>query len=456
MQQNITPDDLERFSAAFEADPKNRLAANAVAKNDIAAVALRRESVNRINHTYSHLIETPEATKQGETGRCWMFAGLNLLRLAAIRKMNLKVEKFELSQPYLMYWDKLEKANFFLENIIETRDEPLDGRLVMWLLADPLPDAGQWDMFVSLVKKYGVVPKTMMPETKSSAASRMMNGRLVAKLREFAQTLRAMHARGVALDGLREAKASMLTDFHRMLTIHFGRPPASFEWAWRDQDKAFHRHGAITPQEFHAEYVGIDLDDMVCLINAPTLDKPCNRLYTVAYLGNVVDGRPVRYLNADIEALKRAAVDSIVNGEAVWFGSDVEQMMEWDLGLLDMDAYDYELVYGVPFLLDKAGRLDYGQSRMTHAMLLTGVDLDERERPVKWRVENSWGTEQGDKGYMLMTDRWFEEYLYEIAVSRRYLPPELLAVLEQEPVVLPPWDPMGALAHSGRVSGVSR
>ncbi len=447
MQPNITPDDLATFAAAFDADPKNRLASNAVAQNDIATVALNRQSVNRINHTYSHLIETPEATNQGATGRCWMFAGLNVLRLAAIQKMGLKVEKFELSQAYLMYWDKLEKANFFLENIIETRNEPLDGRLVMWLLADPLPDAGQWDMFVSLVKKYGVVPKTMMPETKSSAASRLMNGRLVAKLREFAQTLRDMSTRGVDVDGLRQAKAAMLTDFHRMLTIHFGTPPASFEWAWRDKDKAFHRHGEITPQEFYAEYVGIDLDDMVCLIHAPTQDKPYNKLYTVAYLGNVVGGQSVRYLNADVEVLKKAAADSIVDGQAVWFGSDVGQMMEGELGLLDMDVYDYELVYGVPFALDKAGRLDYGHSRMTHAMLLTGVDLNEAGHPVKWRVENSWGTERGDKGYMLMTDRWFEEYLYEIAVSKRYLSPDLLAVLETEPVVLPPWDPMGALAR---------
>lgn len=447
MQPDITLDDLATFAAAFDADPKNRLAANAVAQNDIAAVALNRESVNRINHTYSHLIETPEATDQGATGRCWMFAGLNVLRLAAIQKMNLKVEKFELSQPYLMYWDKLEKANFFLENIIETRGEPLDGRLVMWLLADPLPDAGQWDMFVSLVKKYGIVPKTLMPETKSSSASRLMNGQLVAKLREFAQTLRDRSARGATLDDLRQAKAAMLTDFHRMLTIHFGAPPASFEWAWRDKDKAFHRHGVITPQEFYAEYVGIDLDDMVCLINAPTQDKPYHKLYTVAYLGNVVGGQPVRYLNADAEVLKKAAADSIVDGQAVWFGSDVGQMMQGDLGLLDMDVYDYELVYGVPFALDKAGRLDYGHSRMTHAMLLTGVDLDEAGHPVKWRVENSWGAERGDKGYMLMTDRWFEEYLYEIAVSKRYLSPDLLAVLDTEPVVLPPWDPMGALAR---------
>ena len=447
MQKTITHEDVAKFQAAFEADPKHRLAMNAVTHNGVAAVALNRDAISRIDHTFSHLIETPEATSQGATGRCWMFAGLNVLRLAAIQKMALKMEKFELSQAYLMYWDKLEKANFFLENIIETRAEPLDGRLVMWLLADPLPDAGQWDMFVSLVKKYGVVPQSVMPETKSSKASRTMNGMFVAKLREFAQTLREMHAGGASPAALRQSKGEMMTAFHRMLTIHFGRPPVSFVWEWRDKDKAFHRHGEITPPAFYEEYVGIDLDDMVCLINAPTQDKPYNKLYTVAYLGNVAGGQPVRYLNVASDVMRQAAVDSIVDGHAVWFGSDVGKMMARDAGLLDEDAYDYELVYGTPFKLDKAGRLDYGHSRMTHAMVLTGVDLDADDRPVKWRVENSWGTKFGDNGYMLMTDRWFDEYLYEVVVSKRYVAPELLAVLDTEPVVLLPWDPMGALAR---------
>lgn len=446
MRKTISYDDVTQFQTAFDADPKNRLAMNAVTQNDVAAVALNRAAVSRVDHTFSHHIETPEATSQGSTGRCWMFAGLNVLRLAAIEKMGLKMEKFELSQSYLMYWDKLEKANFFLENIIETRGEPLDGRLVMWLLADPIPDAGQWDMFVSLVKKYGVVPQTAMPETKSSKASRSMNSRFVAKLREFARTLRGMHAEGAPVDALREAKGEMIADFYRMLTIHFGQPPSSFVWAWRDKDKAFHRHGDITPLEFYDRFVGIDLDDMVCLINAPTQDKPFDKLYTVAYLGNVAGGQPVRYLNVDIDVVRQAAVDSIVDGHAVWFGSDVGKMMARDAGLLDVDAYDYELVYGMPFNLDKAGRLDYGHSRMTHAMVLTGVDLGDDGRPTKWRVENSWGTKFGDSGYMLMTDRWFDEYLYEVAVSKRYLSPDLLAVLDGEPVVLPPWDPMGALA----------
>jgi len=448
MNERIGDEDIRRFEAAFDADPKNLLALNAVAKSGVSAVALSRDVVNRTDHTYSHLIETPEATNQKRSGRCWLFAGLNLFRLAAVEKMSL--ESFELSQAYLMFWDKVEKANFFLENVIDTRDEPLDSRLVMWLLSNPISDAGQWDMFVNLVSKYGVVPKSVMPETNSSSSSRTMNHVLVAKLREDASVLRGMHEQGASVEEMRQAKSEMLEDLYRIVSIHLGKPPSRFFWEWRDKDKEFHRHGHITPTEFFDQYVGVDVDDYVCLINAPTQDKPYNTLYTVQYLGNVVDGQGVHYLNVDVQTLKKAAVDMIVDEHAVWFGCDVGKMLERDLGVLDLDVYDYELVYGTPFKLDKAGRLDYGHSRMTHAMLLTGVDLDDAEAPIKWRVENSWGTKHGDKGYLMMTDRWFDEYLYEVTVGKKYLSDELRDVLDTEPVVLPPWDPMGALAGSGR------
>ena len=447
MEKWIMTEDVGRFELTFDADPKNLLALNAVAKNGVSAVALSRQTVSRVDHTFSHWIETAEATDQKRTGRCWLFAGLNLFRLAAMQRMNL--EGFELSQAYLMFWDKLEKANFFLENIIAVRDEPLDSRLVVWLLAAPIADAGQWDMFVNLVKKYGVVPKSVMPETRSSSNSRPMNSVFVGKLREYASVLRGMSEEGASEESLRQAKGGMMGEFYKILAIHLGKPPSSFFWEWRDKDKKFHRHGDITPIEFFDQYVGVDLDDYVCLINAPTADKPFNTLYTVQYLGNVVGGQNVRYLNVDIPTLKKAAVDMIVDGQAVWFGCDVGKMLEREVGALDLDVYDYDLVYGTSFKLDKAGRLDYGHSRMTHAMLFTGVDLDDAGVPLKWRVENSWGTKYGDKGYLVMADAWFDEYLYEVTVKKQYLSPGLLAVLDTEPLVLPPWDPMGALARSG-------
>jgi len=235
--------------------------------------------------------------------------------------------------------------------------------------------------------------------------------------------------------------------FYRILCIHLGRPPRKFMWEWRDKDKKFTRHGTITPKRFFKEYVGTDLGDMVCLINTPTQDKPFNTHYTVAYLGNIAGGRIVSYLNVDSATLKKAAADMIVDGRAVWFGCDVGKMMDHKLGILDVNLYDYELVCGAKLALDKAGRLDYGQSRMTHAMVLTGVDINNAGKPVRWRVENSWGSKKhGDKGYMLMNDNWFDEYLYEITVSRKYVSEAALKALEADPVVLPPWDPMGALA----------
>ncbi len=446
MDKTISWRDTNGFASTFEGEPRNRLAMNAITKNGVGSVALNRDVVSRVDHTYSHLVDTPKATNQKRSGRCWIFAGLNMLRLAALEALNVK--EFELSQSYLMFWDKLEKANHFLESIIETCEEPLDGRLVMWLLADPIADGGQWDMLVNLIEKYGVVPKVFMPETKSSSNTRAMNASLVNKLREAAWRLREAHAKGATPGQLREIKADVLSSVYTMLSVHLGRPPKSFLWEWRDKENVFTRRGVLTPQQFYQEYVGLDLDNYVCLINAPTDDKPYKALYTVEYLGNVVGGRIVRYLNVGAAPMKQAASDMITGGHVVWFGCDVGKMLDRDLGVLDLDLFDYSLVYGASFELGKADRLDYGQSRMTHAMVLTAVDLCEDGRPVKWRVENSWGTEHGDEGYLLMTDSWFDEYVYEVTVSKDVLPDDLLAVLDTEPTVLPPWDPMGALARA--------
>ena len=445
MKQNVTNEDIKRFLVSFDRDPKNLLALNAVTQNGIAAVALSRKEIDRINYTFSNLIESPEATNQERSGRCWLFSGLSLLCLEAMKKLNLQT--FELSEVYQMFWDKLEKANYFLENIIETRNEPLNSQILMALLADPLSDGGQWDMFVNLVEKYGIVPKSLMPETDSSSDSDSMNTLLVSKLREYAKLLRDMHAQGSSIEELRKSKGKLLEEFYRMLAIHLGKPPSSFYWEWRDKDKVFHRGGNMTPREFYKKYVDVDLDDLVCLINAPSKDKPYDKVYTVQYLGNVIEGRSVRYLNVDIKTLKKAAVDMIKDNHAVWFGCDVGQMLETEMGAMDLNVYDYDIVYGTDFKLDKAGRLEYRNSEMTHAMVLTGVDLDETGKPRKWRVENSWGAMIGDRGYMYMMDEWFDEYVFEITVRKEYLSPELLSVLCTEPVVLPPWDPMGGLAR---------
>ncbi|MGD0688963.1 MAG: C1 family peptidase [Candidatus Bathyarchaeia archaeon] len=439
-------EDLRRFSRSFNKDRKNILALNAVTENGIAAVALSRKEVDKQNFTFSDLIDSPDATNQERSGRCWLFSGLSTLALEAMKKLDLRT--FELSEIYQMFWDKLEKANYFLENIIETKEEPLNGRLVSSLLSDPISDGGQWNMFSNLIKKYGVVPKTFMPETENSNNSDPMNALFVTKLREYAKILREMNEAGASTTELREKKGELMEEFYKLLCINLGVPPETFYWEWRDKNGIFHRRGNITPVEFYNEYVGLDLDDLVSLINAPTKDKPFNKLYTVKYLGNVVGGQDTRYLNVDLKTLKKATVDMIKGNHAVWFGCDVAKMLQTQMGAMDLSIYDYELVYGAKFQLNKAARLDYGDSEMTHAMVITGVDLDEQGNPKKWRVENSWGASIGDQGYMYMMDEWFDEYLYEVVVRKEYLPPELLRILDTEPVVVPFWDPMGTLARN--------
>ncbi len=446
MEKCLRIEDLRRFSRSFNKDSKNTLALNAVTKNGIAAVALSRKEVDRRNFTFSNLIESPDATNQERSGRCWLFSGLSILALEAMKKLNLKT--FELSEIYQMFWDKLEKANYFLENIIETKEEPLNGRLVSSLLSDPISDGGQWNMFVNLIKKYGVMPKTSMPETANSNNSEPMNVLLSMKLREYAKVLREMNEQGASTSELREKKGELMEEFYRLLCINLGVPPETFYWEWRDKDDLFHRRGNITPVKFYNEYVGLDLNDFVSLVNAPTKDKPFNRLYTVQYLGNMVGGQDTRYLNVDLKTLKKANVAMIKSNHAVWFGCDVAKMLETKMGAMDLNIYDYELVYGAKFQLDKAARLDYGDSEMTHAMVITGVDLDEQGNPMKWRVENSWGATIGDQGFMYMMDEWFNEYVYEVVVRKEYLSPELLKILDTEPIVLAFWDPLGTLARN--------
>ena len=445
MNKELNIGDAKRFSESFSSDPRNKLAMNAVTVGEINDVALNHKAVVYSVHSFSHVIKTATATAQGATGRCWIFAGMNTLRIYAMKKLNMK--EFELSQAYMMFWDKLEKANYFLENIIETRDEPRDGRLVMHLLGSIIPDAGQWDMLVNLIKKYGVVPKKAMPETKSSMGSRGMNGRIIEKLRECAKVLRDMNEAGASVEEMRSKKEGMLETVYRMLCIHLGEAPREFYWQWTDKDDKFHREGVITPKEFYKKYIDFDLDSMVCLINAPTKDKPYNRMYTVDYLGNVVGGHPVRYLNVDIESMKKTASQMVKEGKPVWFGCDSSKMSYRTLGVYDPTIYDYGTVYNTKFDLDKAGRLDYKQSQMTHAMVFVGVDIDDEGKPRKWRVENSGGPKAGNKGFYMMTDAWFNEYMYEVMVDKKYLSEEHIKALETEPIHLKPWDPMGALAQ---------
>ena len=440
----VSEQQIAAFAADFESQRANLVAMNAVTANGLMASAVSRAAVENDVHEYSVSLEQGDITNQKQSGRCWMFAALNTMRYQVMKKCNLKT--FELSQAYLFFWDKLEKSNYFLESILETVELPTSSRLVSYLLTAPVGDGGQWDMLCNLVKKYGVVPKTAYPESKASSGSREMDSTLTEKLREDACILRRMYKERMDMDAIRERKTEMLNEIYRLLCICLGEPPKSFTFEYRDEDKNFHRETGLTPKSFFEKYVGINLDDYVSLINAPTSDKPYGHSYTVKYLGNVREGNAVRYLNLPIEELKKAAIAQLKDGQPVWFGCDVGKHSDRDSGVMDLDIRSLETLLDTKFTMTKAERLDYGQSLMTHAMVFQGVNLDENGQPNRWRVENSWGKDPGKDGYYLMTDRWFDEYMYQIVVNKKYLTNEQLAAYQSEPTELEPWDPMGSLA----------
>lgn len=445
---SVTADDLAAAREEFFSERANVVAKNAVSSVGIRAAARVPEGVARNALTFDVEVTQGERCNQERSGRCWMFASLNTMRYRIIKKYNLKT--FELSQAYPLFWDKLEKSNWFFENVLDTLDEPLDGRLVSYLLADPIGDGGQWDMFKSLVKKYGVVPKEAMPETACSRNTHEMDSYLTRYLRGAARRLRESHAAGVAADDLAAMKKEMMGDVYHLLVTCLGEPPASFGVRLRDKDGRLALSGTFTPAAFFDEAVGMDVDDYVSLISAPTADKPFGHTYTVSRLGNVVEDGGVRYLNLPIQRLKECAVAQLREDLPVWFGCDVGQSYLREEGIMDTAALDVDGLFGFPVegCMDRAERLDYGESLMTHAMVLEGVNLDEAGRPTLWKVENSWGADHGRDGFDTLSDAWFDEYVYQVVVDKKHLTDEERAAYEtEEPRVLAPWDPMGSLAR---------
>ena len=454
MTSALTPLDqtrLEGLRTAFDEREANHVAMNAVTQVGIDEVAHNYNRSRLLQHRFSVSIDNGTVTSQAHSGRCWLFSSLNVARFVARKALNIDDEStanpmgdFELSQNYAMYYDKLERVNYFLRDVaaLVRAHEPIDSQLMRFLMGDVMGDGGQWIMAMNIYKKYGAVPKQFYPETASSQNTSQMNDQLRRLLHQATAHMVANP------DGIDEIVDRTLEAGHRILTIHLGTPPTSFDWEWTDKDGVFHRDGRITPQEFWKRYVNAGLEDYVCLVDDPRPEHPKGRKIGIEHLGNVAGGDPTEYLNVPVEVMKDCARRLMSEqGLPVWFGADCHPMMDRKAGQWATDLFEYGRVYDVDFDMDKEQRVRFGDSAQNHAMAFVGVDVaDDGRTTNRWRVENSWGGDIANKGYFTMSDDWFSQYVYEVAVPKSMLSEEYRQAFDQEAIMLPAWDPMGALA----------
>ena len=433
---------LKKQLKAYEKDEKNVILRHALTKNSIYELANSQDNAPEMDFNFDIDIKTLSATNQKASGRCWLFAATNVCREVIARKLNLG--SFELSQSYLAFYDRLEKANYLLEAVIELVDKDYDDRTLTFLLENGVGDGGQWDMFVNLVNKYGLCPKNVFPETYTSSATRETAQLINFNIRKFASEAKAIFEKS-GLDAVKKAKGKLLDKFYALLTNAYGLIPEKFDFEYVDKEGNYHLEKGFTPLKFKEKYLGSSLDDYVSLINAPTKSKPFNKTYTIKYLGNVVGGKDVTHLNVSMDRMKELIVAQLKDNRIVWFGSDVGFFGDREEGTWDDGKFDLESNYGLSLIMDKGESLDYHASQMNHAMCITGVAFRDNI-PSKWKIENSWGSDRGRSGYYMMSASWFDQFVYQAVVDKKYLSKEELKALNGKPIVLKPWDPMGSLA----------
>ncbi|MDU5467536.1 MAG: C1 family peptidase [Peptoniphilus harei] len=441
----ITKEFLQNSREKFYKDRANRVAQRAAVNNGLVEASVDRVEDERNRHTFNIELKEKEIRNQKQSGRCWMFAALNLMEYKLCRKYNLK--GFELSKNYTLFFDKLERCNYFLDSIIRTLDEDLDGRLVSHILTDPMGDGGQWDMIKNIIKKYGLVPAYAMKESVNSSATANLNNYLTKILRMYAKNLRNSYKEEKDLEKLKKMQEEYMKKIYDVLSISLGTPPEKFDFEVRNEDEEFICDKNLTPQEFLKKHVEVNLDDYISLINAPTKDKPYFKSYTVDFLGNVMELDKVRYVNVPVEVMKDGILKQLKDGEPVWFGCDVAQFFYRKGANLDLSTLKIFDLLNVEYDLSKEERLDYKESLMTHAMVFVGCDYDEENKKInRYKVENSWGKDAGDRGYLVMSDEWFDEYMYQALINKKYLDEKVIKAYSEEPIHLKPWDPMGSLA----------
>ncbi|KAG8936655.1 hypothetical protein FRC02_000113 [Tulasnella sp. 418] len=460
---SLTYNQLKTWESDASKDPKTALSRTVLDHTDIPTALISRSAKVADSQVFNLSLpyQTSPITNQRSSGRCWLFASTNVIRYDISQKLNLG--EFQLSQSYLFFYDKLEKSNHYLELSIKHADLDIDNRLVNHFNSDPIGDGGQLDMANNLLERYGVVPQSLYPESYSSEATSRLNKILTLKLREYAISLRSLvsslrnavsstdeaSAESAILVAARKKKEDFMVEVYRILTITLGAPPKPdepFTWEYYDAAGKFHTYTG-TPVEFYKAYKNkqYPLTDSFSLVNDPR--NSYGTLWTVSELGNVWGGRPVQYVNTESQKLKEAVITSIKAGHPVFFGCDVGQFSHSRFGIMDTSLYEYENAFGVHFGLTKAQRLQTGESAMTHAMVFTAVHLDAEGKPLRYKVENSWGPGAGEKGYFVMTDKWFDEFVYQVVIPRKLAAPEHIKVLDGgNPHVYAPWDPMGTLA----------
>lgn len=439
-QGSITPEQLKEIKKAYDKnDPATKALTNALTNNDVKKIALNRENLGTIDHEFTYKVDVKGISDQKSSGRCWMFTSMNVLRPLVIDKYNLS--GFEFSQNYLYFWDIFEKANLYLESQIKYAHKPMDDKYVEWLFKSPVGDGGVWNSFTNLADKYGLLPKSVMPETHSSENTRWMIRVINRKLREDGLVLRDLANKKIKYEKLQAQKLEMMGDIYRILAMNLGEPPVKFEYRFAVKDATLGQPKIFTPQSFMKEVLGdIDFSENIMLMNDPT--REYYKVYEIEYDRNVMEGKNWTYLNLPNNEIKKFAIESIKHNKAMYASCDVGKQLNNDAGYSDVDNYDFESLYGVKFGMNKAQRIQTFESGSSHGMALIAVDLDAEGNAVKWQFENSWGAKSGHNGYLTFSDNWFNEYMFRVVILKEFLDDKTLKLLDQKTIKLPPWDPM--------------
>jgi len=438
----LSEEKVSKIEKDYDGELKNKVVRHALSRTAISDIIFEPGSIEGVAPAFSVEIKTLPVANQRSSGRCWIFAGLNVLRETIAKRC--KIKRFELSQNYISLFDKIEKANYALESIIKLSKNEHDERVLQFILEAPVADGGQWDMFVNLVKKYGLVPQPAFPETFQSNNTKETDNLVNAAIRNFAFEAHRLAIKDDAA-AIRSLKEETIEKIYHMFLNAFGVPPKTFDFEYVDAKEKYHVDRGLTPLGFFDKYIGKAIDEYQSLINSPTADKPYGNNFTIDFLGNVVEGKPINHLNVTMERMKALIVKQLKDGNPVWFGSDVSFYRDRASFAWDANAFDYLSSFGFDIKFDKGGMLDYRHSAMNHAMVITGVNI-VNGLPTRWKIENSWGEDNGLKGYYVMSPAFFDTFVYQAVILKQYLNQQEIKAAGQEPIHLPPWDPMGTLA----------